>query len=58
MYNDYYATWEWQPIERIPDGCNDIEVKTTDGYVEDMCSCDYWWLPECHKQDITSFRFI
>lgn len=54
---DYYAPWEWQPIERMPDGCNDVDVKTVDGEVRDMCSCDYWWLSADRKSKLISFRF-
>ena len=41
--NDYYAPWEWQPIERMPDGCNDVIVRYEDLSTSRMCSCDYWW---------------
>ena len=57
MEKDYYAPWEWQPIELMPDGCSDVDVKTVEGEVNDMCSCDYWWLPNEGKSKYTSFRF-
>lgn len=51
---DHYAAWEWQPIERMLDGCNDVEVKTQDGTIVEMCSCDYWWTKD--KNRYISFR--
>ena len=57
MEQDYYAPWEWQPIERMPDGCSDVDVRNVDGEVRDMCSCDYWWLSEDRKSELISFRF-
>jgi hypothetical protein len=40
---DYYSPWEWQPLENMPNGCNDITVEFVDGSRSIMCSCDYWW---------------
>ena len=57
MEEDYYAPWEWQPIERMPDGCSDVDIKTVDGEVTDMCSCDFWWLSDERKSKYVSFRF-
>lgn len=54
---DYYAPWEWLPIELMANGCSDVEVKTIEGQVEDMCSCDYWWLSKERKSTFVSFRF-
>ena len=55
MEKDYYAPWEWQPLELMPDGCSDVDVKTIDGEVNDMCSCDYWWLTNEGKSKYASF---
>ena len=57
MEEDYYAPWEWQPIERMPDGCSDVDVRTFNGEVVDMCSCDFWWLSDERKSKYVSFRF-
>jgi hypothetical protein len=54
---DHYAPWEWQPIERMPGGCYDVEVKYDDGRTRDYCSCDYWWAVEEASQPI-EFRGI
>ena len=54
---DYYASWEWLPIELMADGCSEVEVKDNEGHVDDMCSCDYWWLSDERKSKCISFRF-
>jgi len=57
MEKDYYSPWEWQPIERMPDGCSDVDVKNIDNEVRSICSCDYWWLSDDEKSKLISFRF-
>lgn len=52
---DYYAPWEWQPIDRIPWGCHEVIVKYEDGTTRKMCSCDYSW--SSNKDKIIQFRF-
>lgn len=44
MNNDYYAPWEWQPVENLPCGCVEIEVEYEDGTRSTCCSCDANWL--------------
>jgi len=56
-YLEYYAAWEWQPIEYMPDGCNEVVVRDDDGNTREMCSCDYWWLSKEKKDLYTTFRF-
>ena len=40
---EYYPPWAWQPIENMPDGCQDVTVRFEDGTTTEYCSCDYWW---------------
>lgn len=54
---DYYAPWEWVPIEYMPDGCNEVEVRDIDGNVSNYCSCDYWWFKKEKKELFTEFRY-
>ncbi len=55
---DHYADWEWQPLDRMPDGCNDVTIRYEDGSTRDMCSCDYWWsLRDPQMNVATQFRF-
>jgi hypothetical protein len=56
MDDDYYTPWEWQPIDRMPNGCCDVTVKNYNGEVRDICSCDYWWMPPERKSELMSFR--
>jgi hypothetical protein len=55
---EYYAPWEWQPIEFMPNGCNDVVVRDREGNTRELCSCDYWWLLTEDKKIYTSFRFV
>ena len=54
---DVYASWEWQPVDRMPNGCNELEVRLHDGTVREICSCDYWWYSPERKTSIEAFRF-
>ncbi len=54
---EFYASWEWQPIERMADGCCEVILRDEFGNTESMCSCDYWWLSPERKMKFTSFRF-
>jgi hypothetical protein len=58
MESEYYAPWEWQPTERMPDGCNEVILRDTEGNTREMCSCDYWWFSEDEKELYTTFRFV
>ena len=50
--------WEWQPLERMPDGCCEVVVRYIDGETAEMCSCDYWWgVSQSALPDATSFRY-
>ena len=55
--DDHYASWEWVPIENMPDGCNEVEVRFEDGSTVEYCSCDYWWSLQSDKAPPTHFRF-
>jgi hypothetical protein len=55
---EYYAPWEWQLIDRMANGCCEVILRDNDGNTEEMCSCDYWWLPREKKELYTSFRFV
>ena len=57
MEEEYYLPWEWQPMDRMPDGCNDVEVRQVDGDVTTICSCDYWWYSKERKALLDAFRF-
>lgn len=58
MEEEYYSPWEWQPLENIPDGCNYVEIRCTDGTIRELCSCDYWWaLSELGPHEMIDFRF-
>jgi hypothetical protein len=54
---DYYAPWEWQPVDRMPSGCVEVIVRDDNGNKTELCSCDYWWLSKERKELYTSFRF-
>lgn len=54
---DYYAPWEWQPIENMPDGCNQIVLRSLNGETRELCSCDYWWMNKEDKEKYTTFRY-
>lgn len=56
---DYYNSWEWQPLENMPDGCNEVTVEFDDGSRREMCSCDYWWSisQKRFKQEPIKFRY-
>lgn len=56
MDKDYYLPWEWKPVELMPDGCWDVDVKKFNGEIHDICSCDYWWMSPERKSEIISFR--
>lgn len=58
MSIEYFAPWEWLPIELIPDGCNDVIVRDDSENRVEMCSCDYWWLSNEDKKLYTTFRFV
>lgn len=53
---DYYAPWEWAPVENMPDGCNDVTVRYVDGTRVEYCSCDYWWNATKEVEQPVSFR--
>jgi hypothetical protein len=57
MDEEHYADWEWQPLDRMPDGCSKVSIKNATGDVDDMCSCDYWWKSDDDKAGFTSFRY-
>jgi hypothetical protein len=48
--------WEWIPISFMPHGCNEVWIRDDDGNIVDLCSCDYWWMPEEKRQIYTTFR--
>ena len=52
---DFYAPWEWLPIDLMSNGCSEVEIRTVDGRVVEMCSCDYWW--KQNKEQFLFFRF-
>lgn len=55
---DYYAPWEWIPVDLMPDGCNEVIVRYDDGSTRPMCSCDYWWtLKDQTDKVATDFRY-
>jgi hypothetical protein len=54
--SDYYALWEWQPTENMPDGCNKVVLRNLDGETRELCSCDYWWMKKEDKETYTTFR--
>lgn len=54
---EYFAPWEWQPIEFMPSGCKDVIVRDNEGNTREICSCDYWWFTEDQKELYTTFRF-
>jgi hypothetical protein len=54
---EYFSPWELQPIEYMPDGCNEVIVRDDDGNTRELCSCDYWWLSKEDKSLYTTFRF-
>jgi hypothetical protein len=56
MAEEYYADWEWKPIDMMPDGCQRVSIVNTQEEVAEMCSCDYWWLSEEDKSGFTVFR--
>ena len=55
---EYYAPWEWQPLEYMANGCCEVVLRDREGNTVEMCSCDYWWLPTDKKLLYTSFRFL
>jgi hypothetical protein len=55
---EYYAPWEWRPIDRMADGCCEVILRDHEGNTVEMCSCDYWWLSRDKKELYTSFRFV
>jgi len=57
MEPEYFAPWEWQPIEHMPDGCSDVVVRDDLGNTRELCSCDYWWLSKEDRVLYTTFRF-
>ena len=57
MEVEYYAPWEWQPIERMVNGCVEVMVRDNEGNITELCSCDYWWLTPEKKKKFTTFRF-
>jgi hypothetical protein len=57
MEPEYFAPWEWQPVEFMPNGCSEVLVRDHEGNTREMCSCDYWWLSKEDKEKYTSFRF-
>jgi len=56
-YLEYYAAWEWQPIENMPSGCSYVIVRDDDLNTRELCSCDYWWLSKEDQQRYTTFRY-
>ena len=55
---DYYSPWEWQPVENMPHGCNDLTIEYADGSRADICSCDYWWAYSDPKNELPiKFRY-
>ena len=56
----FYAPWEWQPVENMPDGCQKVSIRLADGSVKEVCSCDYWWAVSSGKpwaEEIESFKY-
>ena len=58
MESEYYAPWEWKPIDRMASGCCDVIVRDRDGNTRELCSCDYWWLSKEDRERYTTFRFL
>jgi hypothetical protein len=58
MTEEHYASWEWRPIDLMPNGCNDVEVRDNFGGQGKICSCDYWQELRWSKATITDFRFV
>ena len=56
---DYYAPWEWQPLDGMQGGCSEVSIKNDIGDVVHMCSCDYWWKSDEYKDKagFTAFRY-
>ena len=57
MNRDFYASWEWQPIKYMPDGCHDVLIRDYDFNIIEVCSCDYWWFSAEKKSKCIDFRF-
>jgi hypothetical protein len=52
---DFYAPWEWLPINLMPNGCSEVEIRIMNEQVVEMCSCDCWW--KSNKEQFLFFRF-
>lgn len=57
MTHNHYASWEWQPLYNMPDGCVDVRILMKCGNVVAMCSNEFRLVSKSWVDRAIQFRY-